>query len=112
MNVKRVLGFILLVGGIVLMLFSNYILNQVAEGKEKISNAESQVQRGNSLFSLNPVSKEVGKGIMGGAQNKIDIGKQQVGYYEDLAGKMHMGGIAAIALGLVLIFLSFKKKRK
>lgn len=109
---KRILGVVLILGGVALMLFSNYILNQVAEGKEKISNAETQVQRGNSLFSMNPVAKEVGKGLTNGVQKKIDAGKQQVGYYEELAGKMRMGGIGAIVLGLVLVLLSFQKKKK
>jgi hypothetical protein len=112
MNVKRVLGIILVIAGVALIVFSNYILNQVAEGKEKISSAESTMSKANSLFSMNPVAKQVGQGMMGGGQKKIAEGKGQVAYYEDLAGKMRMGGFASIVVGLVLFFLSFRKSRK
>lgn len=110
MSWKRILGFLVLIAGVGMMLVSNYILKQVGEGREKISDAESKVQQGESLFSLNPVSKQVGKGLTGSAKKKIAAGKEEVMKYEDLAGKLKIGGLVAAGLGVLLVLLGGKRK--
>ncbi len=110
MKFKRILGFIVLIGGLALVLISHYISTQVGEGKSKISKAQKQVDMGNDLFSLSPSTKALGKGVTGSAQKKIDAGKQQVGEYEELAENLQMGGIVVALLGVVILFISRKKK--
>ena len=70
MNGKRILGILILLCGIAMILGSVYIKQRVAEGKMQISSAQNKVNQGNSLFSLNPVSKEIGKGVTGSAQKR------------------------------------------
>ncbi|MES2273834.1 MAG: hypothetical protein V4487_06545 [Chlamydiota bacterium] len=109
MNSKRIFGILLLIGGIALFLFSNYISKQVTAGKAEISSAQSQVDQSNSLFSLNPVSKEVGKGLTGSAQRKIDAGNQEVNEYERLAGWLKIGGGILLIVGIGFLILGKKK---
>jgi len=106
MNVKKIAGIILLISGIAMILFSVYITNQVAEGKAKISNAQNTVDKGSSLFSTNPISKQIGKVFMNSAQSQIDAGQSQIVYYEGLSGWLLVGGIGFIVLGgSALLFL-------
>lgn len=107
---KRILGFIFIIAGVGALYVSNYITEQVEEGKEKISSAESQIERGNQLFSMTPVTKEVGKGLSSGAQKKIKAGKQEVAKYEAMAQNLKTGGYIAIGLGVLLVLLSLGKK--
>jgi hypothetical protein len=110
MNSKTIAGIIFVLAGAAMLFASNYINTQVGEGREKISRAQSQVDRGNSLFSLNPVTKEVGKGIFGGAQKQINAGQQEVGYYAGVAGQLQIGGIVCLVIGGALILFGRKKK--
>jgi hypothetical protein len=107
---KRILGFLILIAGIGALLVSNYIMEQVDEGKEKISDAETQVERGNRLFSMNPVAEEVGKGLTSGATKKINAGKEEVARYEMIAHNLKTAGFVAIGFGVLLVLLSLGKK--
>lgn len=114
MLVLRILGFIVLIAGIGSILFSNYITEQVNAGKIQIAQGERAVNRGNQLFSLNPIAKEVGKGITAPAEKKIEKGKEQVAYYQDLAQTLKTAGISGIIIGAGMAIISFfgrKKKR-
>lgn len=102
-------GFVVL--GIVCLFLSRYISGQVEEGRGKIDKAQSVVDQGNSLFSLNPVSKEIGKGITGSMQNKIDAGSKEADFYESMAMLLRVGGIVLIASGAVLFIYHQYKKR-
>ena len=48
---KKLIGFILALGGAAMIVFSFYIKNQVSEGKEKASKAQSTVDTGTWLLS-------------------------------------------------------------
>jgi hypothetical protein len=111
MNIRRVLGFLILIGGVGLIVFSNYIKGRVEEGEAEISSAQKKVEQGNSLFSLNPYSKLVGQQVSGSAQKKINEGKQQVSYYNQLSGQLQIGGIIVIILGIVIILIPRRSKR-
>jgi len=112
MNYKRILGIVIFLCGVALVIVSIYIKNQVDAGKLKISRAEKQVEGGKKLFSLNPVSKEVGKKIViDPAERKIAKGKQDVNYYEKISNRLMTIGIICGALGFIL-FLFAKKKQK
>jgi hypothetical protein len=110
MNIKRIAAIALLICGVGLMLFSNYISNQVAEGRTQIKEGQSTVDTANSLFSLNPVAKEAGKMATGSSQRKIDEGRKTADEYSALASKMQIGGVIALILGAGFFLLSFRKK--
>jgi hypothetical protein len=112
MKFKRILGIVLIVAGIAMFFMSNYIAEQVAEGKGQISSAQQKVDTGNKLFSLNPATKEVGKTFSGSAQKKIDEGKLEVTKYEKIADLLHTGSIVLVIAGVVLVIMSFVGKRK
>ena len=110
MSWKRIIGMLIAIAGIALLLVSNYITQRVEDGKEQISNAQEKVDKGSSLFSLSPYTKDVGQQITGSAQKKIDEGKLQVIQYETLAGKLQIGGIALIVVGTLFVIFGRKKK--
>jgi hypothetical protein len=110
MSGKRIFGILVLICGIVFFCISIYITNQTEQGKTDIANAQKKVDQGNSLFSLNPIAKEVGKGIMTDpAQKKLNEANQEVAQYESLAGWFKIGGIALIVLGTVIVIFGRKK---
>ncbi len=109
MKFKRILGTVFLIVGIALIGTSFYIKGQVEDGKLKINKAQGQVDQGSSLFNQNPITKQVGKGLTKGAQKKIDAGKDEVSYYEQVAGWTKIGGIVFIVLGLGTLFFSRKR---
>jgi hypothetical protein len=114
MKYLRILGILILLAGVASILFSNYITSQVSEGKAQIASGEKKVNQGKQLFSLNPVSKEVGKGLTQSADKKIEEGKQKVSYYENLAQQLQMGGIIGCVVGagiFIASFLGSNKKR-
>lgn len=111
MNVKRILGIVLLLAGIACILFAKYINNQITEGQAKVDKAQQQVDQSNSLFSLNPVTKEVGKGLTNPIQQKINAGQATIEQYEALALWLNVGGIVLIVLGVIVFLLGFAGKR-
>ena len=110
MNSKRVTGIVIAIIGVAMLFFSNYIKGQVAEGREKISSAQSSVDKGNSLFNLNPITKEVGKGLTGSAQRKIDEGSAEADQYAQYAQWLLIGGIVLIVVGIGAVIFSRKKQ--
>ncbi len=112
MNKKQTLGIVLMLAGVAMLFASNYISTQVGEGKQKIDRAQSAVNKGNGLFSLTPATEGIGRGLTGSAQRKIDAGRQEVGYYEQMASRLQFGGIACIVVGGVLFILGRKKREQ
>jgi hypothetical protein len=109
--IKKIIGIIVFVAGVALLCTSYYIKDQVEEGKGQIKSAQKKVNTANKLFSLTPETKQLGQGATNSAQKQIDAGKQQVGYYEDLAGKLQIGGIVLMVVGVGIIFIGGKKKK-
>jgi hypothetical protein len=107
---RTVSAVIILIVGIALIGFSRYITHEVESGKLQIADAQGKVDKGNSLFSGDPVTKQIGKGLTGGAQKKIDAGQQQINFYEGVASVTLIGGIVCVIVGVSCFFLRKKKK--
>ena len=105
MNIKRIIAIVLIIGGVALILVSNYIKGEVASGRDQISSAQSKVDTADQVFSLNPYSKQVGKQITGSAQKKIDAGSAEAAHYEEMARWLQIGGIVLIVAGGALFLL-------
>lgn len=111
MKKQLIAGVIFLILGIASLGFSTYIQSQVDEGKVKIAQGESKVKQGKTLFSLTPVTKELGKGITGGAEKQINEGKQKVSHYETIAERLKIAGIILLFIGGGFFLVSLFKKR-
>ena len=110
MNIKRILGIIILLAGVGMLVASNYIKVQVEEGKIKISEAEQKVGTARGLFSLSPVAEEFTKGKLDDADAQIAEGKGQVAYYGKMASQLHVGGYILIGIGIIFVIFGRKKK--
>jgi hypothetical protein len=106
---KKMIGILGLIGGIVLLIISFYIKHQIEEGKAQISSAQEKVDQGTGLFSVTPQTKAVGNVFTGAAQNKINEGKGQISHYEEVASWLQIGGIVLVILGVGVVFLGRKK---
>ena len=109
---KRILGIFIIVIGASLIASSFYINSRVKSGREQISQAQDTVRQGKHLFSLNPITKEVGKGITDSAERKISEGSEKANRYAVLALWFQIGGSILIVAGGGIIFLSRNKKIK
>lgn len=112
MNIRRIIGIVIILCGGALIGVSLYIDSQVAQGKELISSAQKKINKGNNIFSLNPITKEIGKQATGSAQKKINAANDTVAYYEDLSQKAMIGGIIIAIVGVGLTFYPQRKKAK
>lgn len=110
--IKRIIGIIIAVGGIVMIGIAHYIKGQVEEGKIQISEGQQQVDQTNKLFSMSPYTKGIGEGLTSSGQRQINQGKQDVAYYTMVANRLRIGGIVAIVVGLGVIFIGPRKKKK
>ncbi len=110
MRVKKIFSIIVFVIGILMLGGSYYIKNQVEQGKIQISSAEKSLSRGKSLFSLNPVTKQIGEGISRSADRKIDSANAEIQYYSNVAQGLLIGGIILMVLGAGMFFLGKRSK--
>ncbi|MFS8563292.1 MAG: hypothetical protein LVR00_02750 [Rhabdochlamydiaceae bacterium] len=110
MNIRKIAGIGLIVVGVLCVGVSYYIKQEVAEGKQKIASAEKQVNTGENLFSLSPVTKEMSKGLTDSAHNKINAGKEQVSRYSTIAKELQVGGFALLVVGCAIFLLKNKKR--
>lgn len=111
MNIRRILGVVVLIVGLALIVASQYIKGRVAEGESQISSAQEKVNQGSKLFSLSPYAKPIGEKMTESAQQKINAGKEQASQYGQLADQLQIGGIVLIVLGAVIILIPRKSKR-
>jgi hypothetical protein len=109
MNVRKIIGIVLVIVGALFLYGSNYINTQVAEGRMQISSAQKKVDTTGTLFSLHPATKQVGKQFTNYAQNKIDEGSQEANQYAQYANWCMIGGIALIVIGIGVFFTGRKK---
>lgn len=106
---KRILGLLLFLAGVVALFVSNYIKEQVAEGKLKIENAQGKLDEGHGILSLSPFTRSVGQEVTSSAQSKINAGQAEIDYYENMAKSLQIAGIVLIILGPCVFFIPFKK---
>jgi len=111
MNAKRIIGIVLLIIGIIMICFSVYIKQEVSEGKIKIARGEKAVGRGKDLFNLTPVTEPFSGMFTGAAEKKIEKGKKDVEYYENLSNGLMAGGVVLIVVGVILVAVGRKKKK-
>lgn len=109
MRLKWIAGLIVLIIGVILMLTASHIREKVREGRGEIRSAQKKVDTASSLMSQQPVAKEVGKGITGPMQGKINEGSREADYYENVAMWLNIGGIVLIIVGIGGILLGLKK---
>ncbi|HEY5260145.1 MAG TPA: hypothetical protein VIJ46_05795 [Rhabdochlamydiaceae bacterium] len=112
MHSKKIIGIVLIVIGVAMFIFSNSISNQVAEGRGEISSAQSQVDTGNTLFSMTPETKQVGKVFTGSAQDQINAGSAKADYYERMAHWLKIGGVVIALIGVGCMFCCCRKKSR
>jgi hypothetical protein len=112
MKILRIVGIVVLAAGIACIFFSNYITDQVNEGKIKIEKGQKTMDTSTGLFSSNPYTKLIGKGMSSSTQKKINAGKEEIAYYEQLAQRLQICGIAGIVVGAALGIFSFFNSRK
>ncbi|HSX10905.1 MAG TPA: hypothetical protein VLF94_04230 [Chlamydiales bacterium] len=109
MKKKKILGIALIVVGAIMLLFSHYIAEQVAEGRMRISSAQSTLNTTNRVFDQTQYTKPVGGLFTGGAQQRINAGTAEADQYADLAQKLQIAGIVLIIVGVGVLFLGKKK---
>lgn len=107
MNIRKILGILLFLGGLGMLGASFYINTQVIQGKQQIAEGQRKVDRAKTPFSLTPITQPIGGALTKSGQGKIDNGQQQVDYYEMLAAQLQMGGIIAAIAGLGLFIFGF-----
>jgi hypothetical protein len=108
----KLLGILILIGGLTCIFFSHYIAEQVLIGKEKIAQGEQSVAKGKQLFSSNPYTDMLGQQMTGSAEKKISKGKEDIARYEALASQLQVGGTLAVVVGAGLFIYSFFRKKK
>lgn len=92
------------------MLFgSNYIAEQVEEGKARVQSAEKTMSTTSSILSLNPMTDQVGQSLNKSANQKIAKGKEDIAKYEALASKLQIAGIVLIIIGIGIVILGRKR---
>ena len=111
MNSTKITGLVVIIVGAALLLFSDYIAQEVAEGREQIQQGQQSVDTLDSLFSQSQYTKSVGKTFTGSAQKRIDRGNREVAKYGALSNQLQIGGIILIVVGIGIFFF-WKKKRR
>ena len=74
MRLYKIIGILLIVGGIASFLFANYIRSQVDQGKHKVRKAQSAVNSANQAASADPTLYLFSRTATGPIQKKINEG--------------------------------------
>lgn len=109
---RKISGILLVIIGITMYLMSNYIADQVYQGKKQIASAQQKVDIANGLFSQSPYTKGIGGAITSSGQKQINEGKNQVSEYELLANRLHIGGVVIFIAGIGLFLVGFLSKKR
>jgi hypothetical protein len=112
MRILRVISLLIIIGGGALFFLGDYITKQVGAGKEQIVQGQTKVNRLRRLSSLSPYTRDVGGMVADSGQKKIEAGKKEVKEYEELIKMIYLGSYALVAFGLMLLLISFFKKRR
>ena len=110
MNWKQILGAIAIVIGVAFFIIAHSIEGQLDDGREQIARGQEQVDKGKSLFSGNPVTKEVSNQVLfKPAERKIRKGKEEISYYENISKILTISGVISLIIGAGSIFV-FRKR--
>lgn len=109
MKGRKLIALIIAAIGAIMLLFSNYIAEQVALGRAQISAGQQQVDTVNSVFGASSYTKPIGSELTRSGQRKIDEGSAQASYYENVSNMLKIAGIVLIVIGGGAFF--FWKKR-
>jgi hypothetical protein len=112
MKFLRIIGILVFIAGIACILVSNYITEQVNEGKLKIAKGEQSVNQANQIFSFNSTTQQVGQAVTGSSKKKIAEGKQQITDYQAMAHQLMTGGIIGCVVGAGIFIGSFFGKKR
>ncbi len=106
---KKSVAMGLIVLGLLAGVSGYLIRSEVDEGKLKVARAEDSLSKGKSLFSLNPISKQIGKRVSSEAKQKIGEANQEISYYESLYRWLFGLGGASVVIGFFLLFRRAKR---
>ena len=107
MNVRKILGFVLVVVGVALFVFGGYVSGQVDDGRKKIKSAEQGVNFSRRITRSNQYTKDIGEMATQSAQRKIDQGRRYADSYQTLAFWLSLSGIIVFAVGILLFIIGF-----
>lgn len=110
MRLKLILGIILCLGGIGLFVLSDYISNEVSEGRVEIQQGQKQVDGINSFFKNTTKTDLVGDVVTNSAQKKINKGIREANYYEGVSGQLKIAAWVSFIAGV--IFLVFARRKR
>jgi uncharacterized membrane protein HdeD (DUF308 family) len=111
---RRILGILVLLGGIVLLVLSANLKKRIQGGKLKIAEAQQQAQQENGSLPLRPIPRaRVESAEEQAKQQAMQRGEetsQELSQFEAYVSWFHVGGIVFIILGAGIFCLSWKKK--
>ncbi len=112
MRLYKIIGILLIVGGIASFIFANYIRSQVDQGKHKVRKAQSAVNSANQVASGDPTLYLFSRTATGPIQKKINEGKKDIVYFQSLAKTLDVVGFIALVAGGGLTIWAFYSSRK
>ena len=108
---KKVLSVILLIFGVGVFVLGSYVSYEAAQGEEKLSQAEKNVQgRRRPLFG--PVRKSVNANAAETAQERINEKGQDIAKSQIMANWLHGTGVVIFVMGIGYLAFSFSRKKR
>jgi hypothetical protein len=105
MNIKRLIGVLLLAVGIAALFYAHFQKGRIEEAAKK---ANEQIHQGQNLFQGNPIGQAVGSIVGGSMHSKA---ASEVEKYQNIVMWLTIGGIVVGIIGLgMVIFCGTKKK--
>lgn len=109
MNSKQIAGIVLFVLGIGMLITSHYVAGQVREGNQQIAEGQERIDATNKFFSVTFVTKPVGKGLTSSGQQRVNAGREESDYYQQVAEWLRIGGVASLIIGVGAFLFSRTK---
>jgi hypothetical protein len=109
---KKAIGLIILIIGVMAFLSGDYVTKQVGEGETKIKKTQKTVNQVQCTTKVNPYAKVVGQIVTNPIQQKIDEGRDEVAQYKKLVPILHIVGAFLAAIGILILFWGIFAKKK
>ena len=107
MNVRRIIGLILVLAGIGGLYYANIQQARIDQGAAE---GQRKIDKGKRMFQGNPVTEAFGESVASSAERKMG---GIIAGYEQQVQMLKMGSIGVIVIGAaMLIFCSNKERRK